>query len=137
MAARGSDLPGVTTAHMLDRRMDGYGSIFAGGRQPDGEVMPETVKLLMAQAASRSWQHLADERIDGIKPTIPLGKRFWPLTANERAGVDALFGTEDPHRLVTSLRSRDDSALIRVLDAAYWRKGCSSLGRMRLAVLVA
>ncbi len=26
---------------------------------------------------------------------------------------------------------------MRVLDAAYWRKGCSSLGLLRLAVLVA
>jgi uncharacterized protein (DUF2252 family) len=24
-----------------------------------------------------------------------------------------------------------------VMDAAYWRKGCSSLGRLRLAVLIA
>ncbi len=38
---------------------------------------------------------------------------------------------------MTSLRSRDDDAPLRVLDAAYWRKGCSSLGRLRFAVLVA
>jgi uncharacterized protein (DUF2252 family) len=25
---------------------------------------------------------------------------------------------------------------VRVMDAAYWKKGCSSLGRLRLAVLV-
>ena len=39
--------------------------------------------------------------------------------------------------LVTSLRTRDDDAAITVTDAAYWRKGCSSLGRLRYAVLVA
>ena len=31
----------------------------------------------------------------------------------------------------------DDDAPLRVMDAAYWRKGCSSLGRLRIAVLVA
>ncbi len=40
-------------------------------------------------------------------------------------------------RLGTALRSRQDDAALRVLDAAYWRKGCSSLGGLRFAVLVA
>ena len=40
-------------------------------------------------------------------------------------------------RLATAVRSRADDAAVRVLDAAYWRKGCSSLGRLRMAVLVA
>ena len=31
---------------------------------------------------------------------------------------------------------RDDKAKIHILDAAYWVKGCSSLGRLRYAVLV-
>jgi uncharacterized protein (DUF2252 family) len=31
---------------------------------------------------------------------------------------------------------RDDRAKTKVLDAAYWVKGCSSLGRLRYAVLV-
>jgi len=30
--------------------------------------------------------------------------------------------------LATSLRSRDDDAVVEVLDADYWMKGCSSLG---------
>jgi uncharacterized protein (DUF2252 family) len=37
---------------------------------------------------------------------------------------------------VTSLRSRDDDAPIEVMDAAYWMKGCSSLGLLRFAVLL-
>jgi hypothetical protein len=37
---------------------------------------------------------------------------------------------------VTSLKSRPDDATIEVLDAAYWMKGCSSLGRLRFAVLL-
>ena len=39
-------------------------------------------------------------------------------------------------KLITSLRCRDDDASVDVLDAAYWMKGCSSLGRLRFAVLV-
>ena len=91
----------------------------------------------MQEAASRSWKHLADERIEEVEPVIPLGKRFWALTEAERNAVETLFATDDMWRLATSLRSRDDDAPVRVMDAAYWRKGCSSLGRLRVAVLVA
>ncbi len=135
MAARGSDLPGITTARMLERVMEGYALAF----QDDDATpaMPRVVRLTMREAAGRSWKHLADERIEGVEPAIPLGKRFWPLRADERDAVDALFADEAVSRLATALRSRDDDAPVRVLDAAYWRKGCSSLGRLRLAVLVA
>jgi uncharacterized protein (DUF2252 family) len=141
MAARGSDLPGVTTALMLERMIDGYGAAFtpeAQGETTDAsDDMPRSVRSVMRQAASRSWKHLADERIEGVEPIIPLGKRFWPLTREERAAVEQLFAEEELRRLATSLRSRRNGAPLRVIDAAYWRKGCSSLGRLRMAVLVA
>jgi uncharacterized protein (DUF2252 family) len=38
--------------------------------------------------------------------------------------------------MVTSLSGRDDDAKAQVVDAAYWMKGCSSLGRLRYAVLI-
>ncbi len=139
MAARGSDLPGVTTARMVERMVEGYEAAFlpdAHGTDNDIE-MPKLVRAALREAAGRSWKHLADERIEGIEPAIPLGTRFWPLTEEERAAVDALIGDETVRRLATSLRSRQADARVRVLDAAYWRKGCSSLGRLRLAVLVA
>lgn len=160
MAARGSDLPGVTTAHMLEHMVTGYEAAFeeagdkvGGDGVGDDEVVddgaaqrkndepgvdvPKLVRLALREAAGRSWKHLADERIEGTEPRIPLGARFWPLTGEERAAVDDLFGTEPLRQLVTSLRMRDSDAGVRVMDAAYWRKGCSSLGRLRLAVLVA
>jgi uncharacterized protein (DUF2252 family) len=141
MAARGSDLPGVATAHMMERVVSGYAAAF----QPDaqGETldtassMPKTVRQVMKAAAGRSWKHLADERIEGVEPVIPLGKRFWPLETKERSAAEALFAELALIRLATSLRHRADDAPVRVLDAAYWRKGCSSLGRLRMAVLVA
>jgi uncharacterized protein (DUF2252 family) len=140
MAARGSDLPGVTTAHMLERMIEGYQSAFtpqAHGKTNDAHNgMPKIVASVMREAAGRSWKHLADERIQGVERHIPLGRRFWPLTDEERAAVDKLFAEEKLCRLITSLRSRHDRARVRVLDAAYWKKGCSSLGKLRLAVLV-
>jgi uncharacterized protein (DUF2252 family) len=50
--------------------------------------------------------------------------------------LKALFAAPEVRKLVTAMRSRDDSAKIKVLDSAYWVKGCSSLGRLRYAVLV-
>lgn len=38
--------------------------------------------------------------------------------------------------MVTTLKHRDDDAKIEVLDAAFWAKGCSSLGLLRYAVLL-
>jgi uncharacterized protein (DUF2252 family) len=141
MGARGVDLPGVTTVRMLESMIQGYEAAFtprAGGKATDETTdMPKTVQTLMRQAAGRSWKHLADERIEGTEPVIPLGKRFWPLSRNERSAVNALFEQDDTRHLVRLLRAFDDDAPLRVLDAAYWRKGCSSLGRLRLAVLVA
>ncbi len=141
MAARGSDLPGVTTAHMLERMVQGYETAFAPEAQGEtldaARDMPKTVRQVMRVAAGRSWKHLADERIEGTRPAIPLGKRFWPLTPSERHAVGGLFEREDVAALASVLRSRKTGAPVRVLDAAYWRKGCSSLGLLRLAVLVA
>ena len=140
MAARGSDLPGVTTAHIVEHMMEGYEAAFVPGAGEDADAdedgpTPATVRQTMRRAAGRSWKHLADERIEGTAPGIPLGQRFWPLEPGERTAIDALFAREDLRALVTSLRARDDDAPVSVVDAAYWRKGCSSLGRLRFAVL--
>jgi len=70
-AARGSDLPGVTTAHMLESMMDGYERALAGTRAPAGSEKPECVKVVMRQAEKRTWKHLARERLRDLKPNIP------------------------------------------------------------------
>jgi uncharacterized protein (DUF2252 family) len=134
MAARGSDLPGITTAHMLEQMMEGYEEAFDD--EGAASATPELVKQALRRAAGRSWKHLADERIEGVEPTIPLGKRFWPLAPGEGAAIREMFADAGLRHLVTSLRSRDEDAAIKVMDAAYWQKGCSSLGLMRFAVLV-
>jgi len=134
-AARGSDLPGVTTARMMEQLIEGYEQSFAPPADAD-EQWPEVVQAAMKTAMKRTWKDLAKERIEDTTPAIPLGKTFWPLAVEERDAIVALFATDAARRLVTGLRSRDDDAEIQVVDAAYWVKGCSSLGLLRYAVLV-
>ena len=136
-AARGSDLPGVTTAHMLEHMMHGYErALIAPSRGGDSEDKPECVRVVMRQAMGRTWKHLARERLRDLKPNIPLGERFWPLSKKEKRAICDLFAEEKVRRLVASLKSRNDDSEIEVLDAAYWMKGCSSLGRLRFAALL-
>jgi uncharacterized protein (DUF2252 family) len=138
-AARGSDLPGLTTVHMTEALAAGYERAFekaAKGKSVDLERKPEPVRVVMKEAVRRSWKHLAVERLEDIKPTIPLGKRFWPLVKDECTQISALFEKGSLSQLATSLRGRKDSGQVTVLDAAYWVKGCSSLGRLRYAVLL-
>jgi uncharacterized protein (DUF2252 family) len=136
--ARGSDLPGVTTAVMLEEMMEGYErglSAPAGSKGTQG-ARPEVVRVVMKRATRRTWKHLAQERIEDEKPTIPLGARFWPLTSAEKKAIRKLFRTKEVRRLIGALKSRKDDAPVRLLVAAYWMKGCSSLGRLRFAVLL-
>ena len=97
---------------------------------------PEMVGVVMKEASRRSWRHLAAERIEDLEPAIPLGKRFWPISPIEKEEIAALFGKRSVASLATSLRDGGDESAVTVLDAAYWVKGCSSLGRLRFAVLL-
>jgi uncharacterized protein (DUF2252 family) len=123
---------------MLEAMIDGYEGALAGrfDSRTEKSRRPKPVRAVLEQAVRRKWRQLAEERIEDVKPTIPLGKRFWSLTKKERKGLEGLFKSEEARKLVTSLKSRDDDADIEVLDAAYWMKGCSSLGRLRYAALV-
>jgi uncharacterized protein (DUF2252 family) len=134
-ASRGSDLPGVTTARILEQVIEGYRAALRQDADTIDDA-PDSVQRAMKQSIARSWKALAEERLENEKPTIPLGAKFWPLSRSERVGVAGLFETPKLHHLSTSLRSRDDDAAVEVLDAAYWMKGCSSLGLLRLAVLL-
>ena len=89
MSARGSDLPGVTTARMLEAMMKGYEHSFAK-RKREAPERPSQVKGGMRTAVQRTWKHLARERIDNERPTIPLGKSFWPLSRAEKAEIKTL-----------------------------------------------
>ena len=134
-ASRGSDLPGVTTARILEQVIEGYQAAL----QQDADAIedaPKSIQLVMKKSLARSWKKLADERLEDQNPTIPRGTKFWSLSKSERSAIDEMFQTPALRHLATSLKSREDDAPIEVEDAAYWMKGCSSLGLLRFAVLL-
>ena len=67
---------------------------------------------------------------------VPLGKRFWALTPAERKALSQMFASDMVRPTLTSLRGRAKDDPIELLDAAYWMKGCSSLGRLRYAAIL-
>jgi uncharacterized protein (DUF2252 family) len=136
-AARGSDLPGVTTAKILEELIAGYQSALASDYEDprDRSYRPKQIQEILRQSVRRRWRHLAEERIDGVEPEIPLGKSFWALTNKERDGIKSLFAEQATRKMLTHLKGRDDKDPIKLVDAAYWVKGCSSLGRLRFAAL--
>src|ERR1700686_4181345 len=101
-AARGSDLPGVTTALMMEQMVQGYQSALSTGRvkkTPKGSQKPNPVQTVLKQSTKREWSHLARERIEDVKPTIPLGERFWALADKEKTEIDKLFEAEPVRKL--------------------------------------
>jgi uncharacterized protein (DUF2252 family) len=137
-AARGSDLSGVTTARILEEVVAGYQAALSTNFEADKEKShrPRSIQALLAQSTRRRWRHLAEERLDTVKPTIPLGKRFWVLTPEERKALSRMFASDSVRPTLTSLRDREKDDPIELVDAAYWMKGCSSLGRLRYAALL-
>jgi len=135
MAARSSDLPGVVTARLIEELMAGYLEAFEHPEDRAPRTDSATVRFVVREALRRKWRHLHRERI-GKKPHFPIGERFLPLSDEERESVSQFLDRERVRQLVTLLDCRDDDAQIRLLDAAYWVKGCSSLGLWRCAALV-
>jgi uncharacterized protein (DUF2252 family) len=95
-----------------------------------------SIDEILREAMKRRWRQLAEERIEDVSPTIPLGRRFWPLSREKRTAINDLFTHPEVQTLMTHLSCDSDQAKVKVLDAAYWMKGCSSLGRLRFAVLI-
>lgn len=136
-AVRSSDLPGVVTAQMIEALYAGY--IYAlerNGRTSDQLQRPALVHSVMQKAVKRSWKSLAKERLEDLKPQITLGKRFWPLLKKEQSEIQRVFDQADIEDLVKMIGQRDASAQLKVIDSAYWVKGCSSLGLLRYIVLM-
>jgi uncharacterized protein (DUF2252 family) len=136
MAARSSDLPGVTTALMLEELIVGYISGLSGRSSGVGGKDLRPITRVMREANKRHWRHLAEERIEDVKPQIPLGPRFWSLTREERKQLEELVEGSILQNLVERIDRNTNDKKIRLLDAAYWMKGCSSLGLLRYAALI-
>jgi uncharacterized protein (DUF2252 family) len=134
MAARSSDLPGVMTARLVEELTAGYLESFLDA---DAEATPlesSSLRYLVRAALRRKWRHLCRERI-GKRPKFRFGSRFLPLVDEERREVDRFLDKDRVRQLVTRPEWRDDDARVLIADAAYWVKGCSSLGLWRCAAL--
>src|SRR3984885_15376937 len=116
-AIRGSDLPGVTTALMLEQMTEGYESALANSaKNPRTSAAPPSVQRILKRAMKRRWHHLAEERIEDVRPEIPMGKRFWPVTAAERKEIHRIFKLPEVRDLITSLKDRDKDDDVQVVD---------------------
>jgi uncharacterized protein (DUF2252 family) len=135
-AARGSNLPGVTTARMIEEMVLGYSLALRDRPQLGSIPEPHVVESVRRLALGRKWSDLARERIRNVKPKIPRGRRFWALSHQERTAIKALFKADSVRDLVAHLNARSKGSAVKVVDAAYWMKGCSSLGKLRYAVLL-
>ena len=134
--ARSSDLPGATTSRIVESLLAGYR---AGLRSLDADEParePSTVSSVRREAMGRKWHHLATERLGEVRPTIPLGKKFWELHDDEKWSIGTLLDSPDVKQLILDMNRRSSSAKVELIDAAYWMKGCSSLGKLRYAALV-
>lgn len=135
-AARGSDLPGVTTALMIQEMVEGYAAAMNDPTSGDPGIEPEAVRAVRRRALGRRWRHLARERLDDVEPKIPLGRKFWALSDDERVSLTDLFSEIDLAKRILAFDHQEEAEAIHLIDAAYWMKGCSSLGLARYAVLV-
>jgi uncharacterized protein (DUF2252 family) len=75
------------------------------------------------------------ERLTGKKTALPRSKRFWALTGRKGRALEELFAGADLPGLFCGLKE-DAASNAELLDAAFWVKGCGSLGRLRYAVLL-
>ena len=134
-AARNSNLPGIVTAQMLERMVGGYAAGISSTEDDREEPRSDIVRTIRRRAIGRRWKHLLRERLGGTDPAIPLGRRFFAIDEEERAAIGGLLD-EDALRRLALAPSDAGEAKIRFLDAAYWLKGCSSLGYLRYAALL-
>ena len=134
-AARGSALPGVITARILEALTTGY---YHGLRVDDAVDTRQSAVIdnAVKNSLRRKWRDLAAERIGDTEPDIPRDETFLTLTPARQRAIETMIHTRRLRALVTVLGHRDPDASIRMLDCAYWVKGCSSLGLARYAVLV-
>lgn len=135
-AARGSNLSGTITARMIEDMLIGYEAGLTALDDEDPKVeVPEIIATVKREAFGRTWRNLAKERIEDVKPTIPLGKKFWALSAEEKWNIGVLLDSPAIKGLILALNKRS-KAKVELVDSAYWVKGCSSLGKLRYAALV-
>src|ERR1700732_3497730 len=78
-------------AKMLEQRMEGYEEPLVDADPDLRSRRPKCVQVVMRQAVKRTWDHPAKERLEDTHPTIPLGKRFWPVADEEKREIERFF----------------------------------------------
>jgi uncharacterized protein (DUF2252 family) len=137
MASRSSDLPGVTTARLTEDLVAGYERSFEGEAVSEEiEDLPPPIRLIMRRAVKRTSRRLLDERLGKKRGKFEIGRKFWRLADDEYEAVRRIAEQEPIRKLITKLEDRDAEAPVTLVDAAFWVKGCSSLGLWRVAALV-
>lgn len=136
-AALNATLPGIVTARMMDAMATRYADGIADPEGAERDIEEsEIVATTRRRALGRRWRHLSRERLKSKTGRLPRGSRFFDLDADEHEAFAALVDDLEVRRLVLALGGAAADTEIRLLDAAYWIKGCSSLGRLRYAGLV-
>ena len=118
-AARGSDLPGVITALIVEELIAGYEAGLAERDENSIEEshQPRSIQALLKRSVRRRWRQLAEERLETVGPKVPLGRRFWPLAAEEIEALRELFATKEIAPLVSALKGG------KVDDAGFENRG--------------
>ncbi|WP_232232493.1 DUF2252 family protein [Cupriavidus sp. amp6] len=134
-AARGSHLSGVVIARMTEALLAGYLGVLDSRHRFKGRpIKPAAIRACIKEATNRTWRQLARKRLKTDQ--IPPGKQFWPLRRDERTAIERLCRDQAMIESVTHISAQEGDDKLQVIDAAYWVKGCSSLGRLRYAVLL-
>jgi len=136
--ARSSNLPGITTAKIIEQVVDGYEAALVGelANPKDKSHRPKSMQKLLKNSIKRKWRHLALERFRTNRAVLRPRKVFWPLRPEERLALVALFNEQANRDAIARLTTVQSTDALELVDAAYWIKGCSSLGRLRYAVIL-
>lgn len=133
-ACRSANLPGATSVRVVDLLLDGYARAFRP--RPTPTQPPGSIEALLKHAIGRTWKQLVRDHLSHTRPHIPRGKRFWPLSRSEQRAISEALPASGLGALAERLGIATAEETVAVADAAYWVKGCSSLGRPRYAVLL-
>jgi uncharacterized protein (DUF2252 family) len=116
-AAQESDLVGVTTARMLEELISGYEQALKGDFDGRAEKShrPKLIREILARAVRRRWRHLAEERLENVRPSIPLGRRFWALPSEN--GEILVYYLKATMFETSSHRSKAETVVTRL---KYW-----------------
>jgi uncharacterized protein (DUF2252 family) len=111
-AARGSDLPGLTTVKMVERIISDYHGAFAHDFDENRDIeQPEPIRRVAKKAANASWKSLATDDLEGTNPTLPIGKCFWPLAQQEKRDIERLVADQEVRRRSDLTRRRAPTPL--------------------------